>query len=71
MFGEEAISSLRKAISVSPDNVPLRLHLAETLLAMDRGDEAEAEFKSALGLSPKNTQASLGLAQLLATKEIK
>ncbi len=63
MFGEEAIASLRAALDVSPDNVPLRLHLAETLLAMSRGSDAEFEFKTCLNHAPRNSAALLGLAR--------
>jgi ATP-dependent 26S proteasome regulatory subunit len=63
MFGEDVLASLRAALAESPANLPLRLHLSETLLTMGRGSEAESEFKSCVGLSPRNAQALLGLAR--------
>lgn len=63
MFGEEAIASLKAALAVSPENIPLRLHLAESLLAMGRGGDAELEFKTCLSYAPKNAAAMFGLAR--------
>jgi len=39
--GEDALAALREALKVSPENVPLRLHLAEMLVGQGRYDEAE------------------------------
>ncbi|MEM9024772.1 MAG: tetratricopeptide repeat protein, partial [Bacteroidota bacterium] len=36
------IQSLRDALEFSPDNVPLRLHLADSLCEAKRWEEAEA-----------------------------
>jgi SpoVK/Ycf46/Vps4 family AAA+-type ATPase len=59
---DDTISGLREAIRVSPNNLPLRQHLADTLLGMSRYDEAEIEFRAALGLSPENVRLKIGLA---------
>ena len=61
--GEDAIQSLRDALSHSPDNIPLRQHLADTLLSHGRGPEAEKEYREALGLAPDNKSLQLGLAR--------
>jgi Flp pilus assembly protein TadD len=45
---EATLATLREALALSPDNVPLREHLAATLLAAGRADEAEAEYREAL-----------------------
>jgi AAA+ superfamily predicted ATPase len=50
-------------LALSPDNLPLRLHFAESLRQLGRLDEAEQEFKSALGRSPDHVPAKLGLAR--------
>lgn len=42
------IHSLRTAVAAAPDDVPLRLHLAQLLLEADRSDEAVAEAAVAL-----------------------
>ena len=59
---DDAIASLREALRLSPENVPLRQHLAESLMAMGRPDDAEAEFRAALTLSPDNVKLKIGLA---------
>lgn len=55
---------LREALRASPDNVPLRRLLAETLLRLGRADEAEVEFRECLRRDPRDTSASLGLARV-------
>ncbi|MBC8353219.1 MAG: AAA family ATPase [Planctomycetes bacterium] len=62
--GDEAIHGLREALKVSPDNVPLRIHLADSLAGFGRFDEAEDEFRAALALSPDDTSVKLGLANV-------
>jgi SpoVK/Ycf46/Vps4 family AAA+-type ATPase len=60
--GDRVIESLREAIRVSPDNVPLRRSLAETLLGQGRADQAEAEYREALTLAPDDAGLKVGLA---------
>jgi SpoVK/Ycf46/Vps4 family AAA+-type ATPase len=62
MNPNDPIAALREALKFSPDNLPLRRHLAETLLATGRPDEAEKEFKSAIGDWPEDRQLKVGLA---------
>ncbi|MBX9947640.1 MAG: ATP-binding protein [Candidatus Obscuribacterales bacterium] len=59
---EESIRALREALKISPDNAPLRIHLADLLNASAQYDEAEREFATALTLSPGNETAKVGLA---------
>src|SRR5690242_19244099 len=61
--GDDAIQPLRDALRHSPNNVPLRQHLADTLLAHNRGEEAEKEYREALALAPDNVSLQLGLAR--------
>jgi tetratricopeptide (TPR) repeat protein len=61
--GDDAIQPLRDALRQSPDNVPLRQHLADTLLAHNRGEEAEKEYREALAMAPDNVSLQLGLAR--------
>ncbi|MBK7404298.1 MAG: AAA family ATPase [Phycisphaerales bacterium] len=61
--GEETIHALRAALKVSPENVPLRVHLAETLLGFGRADEAEREFRQAIAMAPGDVGCKLGLAR--------
>ncbi len=66
MTGDRAIESLREALRFSPENLPLRRHLAESLLGVGRFDEAEAEFREALAQAPDDPSLKLGLAQAFA-----
>src|ERR1044072_3100876 len=43
-MNNESINSLREALKFSPDNIPLRQHLADVLLKANRLDEAETEY---------------------------
>lgn len=54
MTGKEAIlQTLREAVAVSPDNAPLRQHLADTLLETGHYAEAEREYRAALDLAAR------------------
>jgi transitional endoplasmic reticulum ATPase len=59
---EATLATLREALALSPDNVPLREHLAATLLAAGRANEAEAEYREALTRGAGGS-AQLGLAR--------
>ena len=65
MFGDDALLALRKALQLSPENLPLRQHLADTLLSVGRAEEAEHEYRQALALAPEDRQLKLGLAGAL------
>src|SRR5918993_1533343 len=58
----ESIKGLLEAVQFSPDNVPLRLHLAELMLQDKMFAEAAEQFRQALQRSYGNTRAQLGLA---------
>ncbi|MFD9032146.1 tetratricopeptide repeat protein [Streptomyces sp. NPDC059567] len=51
------IRSLRAAVAAAPEDVPLRLHFAELLLAEGRGDEAVTEAAVALQRAPGDEAA--------------
>ncbi|MFH8710442.1 ATP-binding protein [Streptomyces zaomyceticus] len=51
------IRSLRAAVAAAPDDVPLRLHFAELLLAEGRNDEAVSEAAVALQHAPGDAGA--------------
>ena len=55
------IDGLKDALKHSPDNVPLRLLLAESLSAANRLEEAEAEYTTLLRYSTE-TKIKVGLA---------
>jgi len=44
MSTKETVQALRAALEFSPDNVPLRQHLADTLLGLGQFEEAETEL---------------------------
>lgn len=60
---------LREALRHSPENLPLRRHLAESLLSGGRFDEAEQEFRDALKRAPDDSGLKLGLARTFARLE--
>ena len=59
---DDAIGALRRALLVSPENAPLRRHLADSLLALERPVEAEVEYREALRYAPADDDTALGLA---------
>ncbi|HEY9679693.1 MAG TPA: AAA family ATPase [Drouetiella sp.] len=61
-MSNDAVNSLKKAVEVSPDNVPLRVHLADTLRGLSRYEEAQREYTTALSLDPDNESVKVGLA---------
>ncbi|GBF48521.1 adenosinetriphosphatase [Leptospira ryugenii] len=63
----ETIESLREALKYSPENVPLRMLLAENLLALDRFTEAESEFLQLLKFTD-DSKVKLGLANVYFQK---
>jgi SpoVK/Ycf46/Vps4 family AAA+-type ATPase len=65
---QSTVDSLREALKYSPDNVPLKLHLAETLYQLNRMDEAEKEYLEALALE-NNEKGLIGLAKVYFRKE--
>ncbi len=58
----DAFDALFEAVRVSPDNLPLRRHLAGALLAANRAPDAEREFRAALRLAPNDEGSAVGLA---------
>lgn len=59
----ETINNLLEALALSPDNIPLRLHVAELMLQEELYTEGVEQFKQVLEKSYGNTKAQLGLAQ--------
>src|SRR5262245_23736770 len=59
----DPLAPLRAALEVSPDNLPLRQHLAESLAGLGRYAEAEQEYRHALGIAPDNVTLKVGLAR--------
>ena len=62
-MNDNAIKALREALTLSPDNVPLRQHLGDTLMALARYTEAAQEYRYAYrSLAPDHAGLKLGLA---------
>lgn len=66
-MNDNTIDSLREALKHSPDNTPLRLLLADTLLTLNRLEEAETEYSILLKIS-KDNKAKVGLATVFYKK---
>lgn len=62
-MSDENIKNLKEALAYSPNNVPLRLHLAETLLQYNHLEEAEKEFHKVLEIN-NSIKAKHGLAKV-------
>jgi len=58
----DPLQTLRDALKQSPDNLPLRQHLAEALVNSGRLDDAEIEYKQALAAAPDHLPFRIGLA---------
>lgn len=59
----DTVRALREALALTPDNLPLRRHLAETLLKLARYDEAAATCREALTRSADLPDLELILAE--------
>jgi transitional endoplasmic reticulum ATPase len=66
-MNENTINSLREALKHSPDNIPLRLLLAETLINLNRLSEAEEEYSTILKYAD-DMKAKSGLAKVFFRK---
>src|SRR6188768_3752065 len=72
MAGNESFdptAALREAVRVSPNNIPLRQHFAETLLSQGKAAEAEKEFREGLAMAPNSGALKLGLARAFLAQE--
>ena len=62
MINDDAIKNLEEALQFSPDNVPLRKHLAELLVQGKRYQEAIDHYNKVLEIKPGNPSLQLALA---------
>jgi SpoVK/Ycf46/Vps4 family AAA+-type ATPase len=60
----EMIEQLKEALQISPNNVPLRLHLADVLLKENLLNEASEQFSEILRRQNGNARALLGLSEV-------
>ncbi|MEU6723221.1 AAA family ATPase [Nonomuraea wenchangensis] len=63
MLEDAGLQALREAARLSPDNLPLRRHLGEQLLAKGHLAEAESELRAALMLAPRDPDVTAALAE--------
>ena len=59
----DPLAALREAVRLTPNNIPLRQHYAETLLSGGQPAEAEKEFREAISLAPNSSPLRMGLAR--------
>jgi transitional endoplasmic reticulum ATPase len=60
---DPAMDGLLEALRFSPDNIPLRLHVAEMLHRGGRSPEAEVQLREAMTLAPGDDRVRLALAR--------
>ena len=66
---DAVLASLEAAVAARPDDVPLRLHLAELLLAAGRTSDAVRHASTALAADPDSTDARDVLARAMGNPE--
>ena len=59
----DILDGLREALTVSPDNIPLRRQLATLLLNQGHVDEAEQELLRGLRMAPESEQLKVALGE--------
>jgi transitional endoplasmic reticulum ATPase len=64
---DNTINSLKEALKFSPGNIPLKQHLADTLLKAAQLDEAEKEYKEIMAVADTQ-QSKTGLAKVFFIK---
>ncbi len=60
----EGIEQLKEALSFSPDNIPLRMHLAELMIKGYMLDDAAEQYQQVLNKNYGDTKARKGLASV-------
>lgn len=60
---DDMLQGLREALTVSPDNVPLRRQLAQLLINQGHIDEAEQQLLTGLRMAPESEQLKLALGE--------
>jgi transitional endoplasmic reticulum ATPase len=61
-MADDPLKALRDAVRISPENLPLRKHLAQSLMGSGRSDEAVKEYREALNRWPEDVELKVGLA---------
>src|SRR6478609_4043993 len=63
------IEQLKQALLFSPNNIPLKLLLAQSLVDALNYEEALVQYKEVLQIEPKNPEATYNLALLYFNKQ--
>jgi AAA+ superfamily predicted ATPase len=63
LHNDPVIGTLLQALQISPDNLPLRLHVADLLHRAGRSSEAEKHYREAMNLAPGDDSVRLALAR--------
>ena len=66
--GELAISEMHDALEILPNDLPLRMQLAELALREDKLDVAESEYRTVLAAQEDDPAALLGLSRVYFKK---
>jgi transitional endoplasmic reticulum ATPase len=64
-MSDSRLDSLRDAVRLSPDNIPLLLIFANACIDAWNFDEGRKTFESVLKADPENQDATIGIAQIL------
>lgn len=59
----DMLNTLKQAVELSPDNLPLREHYAQMLMRAGRFAEAASEYRHALAAAPDSRSLKIGLAK--------
>lgn len=65
------IESLLAAVEARPEDVPLRLHLAELLIAAGRGPEAVSQLATVLKQEPGHAEVRAAMLRALSPSDRK
>jgi tetratricopeptide (TPR) repeat protein len=65
---EQAVENFREALKIEPDYSPVRLRLADSLLALDKLDESGELYQAVIDKHPGIAEAHYGLGRVLSAK---
>ncbi len=67
MASDSVICVLQRAVEATPNDIPLRLHLAQLLEQSGRAEEALEHYSAIMRLDPNHREAWLGIVRTLRT----
>jgi transitional endoplasmic reticulum ATPase len=69
MASDSVIRALQQAVEATPNDVPLRLHLAQLLEQSGRAEDALEQYSAIMRLEPNHREAWLGIIRTLRSLE--